>query len=59
MPPNLAIKCLGNTPGECSYTSFSQIGCRLPMFLHLPRRNPDHKLTVKQLVQFLRPEFSL
>ena len=49
---------------QWSYTwsyilSFSPIGCRLPMFLHLPRRNPDHKLTVKQLVQFLRPEFSL
>ena len=28
------------------------------MFLHLLRRNPDHKLTVKQLVNLLKPEFS-
>lgn len=28
------------------------------MFLHLLRRNPDHMLTVKQLVHLLKPEFS-
>lgn len=39
--------------------AFSQIGCHLPTFLHLLRRNPDRKLTVKQLVQLLKPEFSL
>ena len=38
--------------------TFSQIGCQLPMFLHLLRKNPDHKLTVKQLVHLLKPEFS-
>lgn len=38
--------------------TFSQIGCQLPMFLHLLRRNPDHMLTVKQLVHLLKPEFS-
>ncbi|PFX14012.1 hypothetical protein AWC38_SpisGene21869 [Stylophora pistillata] len=56
MSPNSAIqhwrnglKCLG----------IHQIGCQLPMFWYLLRRDPNHKLTVKQLVQLLKLDFSL
>lgn len=53
--PNSAIQHLQN---GLKCLGIHQIGCQLPMFLHLLRRNPDHMLTVKQLVHLLKPEFS-
>lgn len=30
----------------------------MPMFLHLFRKNPQHRMTVKQLTHILKPRFS-
>lgn len=34
------------------------MGCQLPSFLHLLKPNPNLRITVKQLTQLLKPEFS-
>lgn len=55
LPLEPCLKALKNGFKE---VGIYQIGCELPMFLHLLRPGPPQTLTVKNLTNLLKPEFS-